>query len=45
MKEVHYKSPDIIQIFTTYIKFFENIEYEKKIKYVELISFTHIKNH
>jgi DNA polymerase III gamma/tau subunit len=36
---------DIIQIFTTYIKFFENIEYEKKIKYIELISFTHIKNH
>lgn len=36
---------DIFQILTTYIKFFENIEYEKKIKYIELISFAHIKNH
>lgn len=35
---------DIFQFLTTYIKFFQDIEYQKKIKYIELISFTHIKN-
>jgi len=38
-----YSITDLVNILTTHIKYIECIDYEKKIKYIEIISFAQIK--